>query len=227
VQIRHVAHFQNHDGYRWNSIHYDIAVLYLETAMHATKYVRPICLQSPTDNEKLDTAIVLGWGKVENQEHGNELKKAALQILDLNTCESRVRNATWRNGAVHPTGGNSGTCTGDSGGPIFSLDSRQWRYVLKGIVNGGERCGHFGYPDFYTSTTFVKIYDWLVEKVSCANGYQCTSREACPRIRTKYEVYENANKDSDLKAKTRNELQSLICDIDKRTFWCCIEQTGW
>ena len=63
--------------------------------------------------------------------------------------------------AVDQTGSGSGVCFGDSGGPIFGFNSKEFRYELKGIVNGGKRCGSFESPDIYTSTSVEDIRLWI------------------------------------------------------------------
>ena len=175
--------FKNHEHYGYWSAHYDIAILFFENNFKATKYVRPICLQSPTKLERQEPAIVVGWGKDENGEAGNELKETTLQILDSDTCENRVGKVKWITDgfgddlfcAVDPKGwtvevGGSGSGKGDSGGPIFSLKtSPSLRYELKGLVNAGTR----KIPDIYTRTGFPKIYKWIVDNVECSDGQHC------------------------------------------------------
>ena len=168
VQIRTVMHFANHDKYKLELINFDVSVLYLQSELQNTSSVRPICL---TRDETPNTAvIVLGWGLDQNKVHSMQLKKSIQQILSPQRCERALGQALWRQGgfgadlfcAADPTGAVSGSCKGDSGGPIFELNSDgQLRYELRGLVNGGKRCGAFNTPDIYTSTTYPEIYEWI------------------------------------------------------------------
>merc|ERR1712179_144285 len=50
----------------------------------------------------------------------------------------------------------SGSCKGDSGGPL-TQDDEQGRRTLIGIVSGGIGCGK-GYPSWYTRVSFFKSW---------------------------------------------------------------------
>ena len=120
--------------------------------------------------------------------------------------------------AADQTGDKSGSCFGDSGGPIFSLNDENGnlQYKLVGIVNGGRRCGSFNTPDIYTSTTFGPIYDWIGEQVE----RKCLTRQECPAIQEVYDVIKSDATDEEMKEKLKDNLRKLICDQKNKLFYC-------
>ena len=223
-------HFVNHDQYKHSLINFDVSVLFLQSELQNTSFVRPICL---TRAETSDAVTVLGWGLDNDSTHSMELKKSLQQILSPQRCETALGPALWRKDGfgddlfcvADPTGAESGSCFGDSGGPIFMLNSvKGLRYELRGLVNGGKRCGIFNTPDIYTSTTYPEIYDWIRENIECSAGEHCVPRNDCPHVQSKYQVYEDKTTQSALKAVTRQQLRSLVCDTEERLF-CCEDQS--
>ena len=157
VQVREVELFEIHDGYKYELSNYDISILVLKVPLKATDYVRPICMGNLKNVLTSNGAIVLGWGKDRNGDHGQELKRATVTILDpyysnttLKTFKAFEVDLFY---ALDQTGSGSGVCFGDSGGRIFSFNSKEFPHELKVIVNGGKRCGSFESPDIYTSTS--------------------------------------------------------------------------
>ena len=230
--------FDIYEGYKYELPNFDISVLYLQTPFQATTFVRPICLESPTHEESSDAAIVLGWGKDENGDHGKELKIATLKILAPDYCESALETVDGFGDdlfcAVDQAGGESGSCYGDSGGPIFTFDSTQFRYQLKGLVNGGKRCGQFGSPDIYTSTTYDQIFSWISSKIDhlevvegkCSDDQHCVSQEACPHVKDLFAVMQNVSNVVGLRNKASEEINCLVCDPGRNMFCCSKEESG-
>ena len=227
VQLGDVIDFAKHDKYNPALINYDVSVLYLESELQNTSFVQPICL---TQVEMPNTAVtVLGWGLDENRVHSMELKKTVQQILSPQRCERALGPALWRHGgfgadlfcAADPTRTVTGSCSGDSGGPIFELNSNgTLRYELRGLVNGGKRCGAFNTPDIYTSTTYPEIYKWIRDIIECTDGKQCVPRNECPDVEAKYKIFEAETTNNALKENTRKELRNMVCDQQEKLFCC-------
>ena len=213
VQVGDVISYDRYPDYKYagsTSSHYDIAILNLETRFQATNFVRPICLLSPSQTY-IKSALVLGWGLDEYGEHGMELKKARVQILDPAYCDSALESVRTVKrfgedlfcaadpGTESEQGG--GTCQGDSGGPTFGFNPEQFRYELLGLVNGGPRCGDFEKPDKYTRTVFMKINNWIRVVIECDIGQECVAKEDCPYVLDKYAVIRNVNTDIERKER--------------------------
>eukprot|EP00092_Neocalanus_flemingeri_P012403 GFUD01013371.1.p1 GENE.GFUD01013371.1~~GFUD01013371.1.p1 ORF type:complete len:388 (+),score=70.77 GFUD01013371.1:140-1303(+) len=243
VQVGDVDRYDIHPRYKHKLHNFDISVLFVKTAFEATAFVRPICLQSPTHVERSDAAYVIGWGRDRYSQFGKELKVASLKILDPDSCESAVEQLETIEGfgddlfcALDPSGVESGSCEGDSGGPIFVFNSKQFRYELKGLVNSGfppPFCGQFDFPGIYTRTGFEPIYRWISGKINdqelagrkCLNGQQCIPKDSCPHVKEKHALIENETTDMRLRNKTVEDLKSLVCDEKKKMFCCRVDDS--
>ena len=126
------------------------------------------------------------------------MKSVSLQVADTRYCRNTLNKRYEENGAFgedlfcadDTAGSTSGTCHGDSGGPMVALKASELRFVLKGIVQGGEACGAYNSPDVFTSTNFGPIYNWIVRKVNaCSNGHlECTNGEDLLKLFIHYET---------------------------------------
>ena len=230
VQVGDVANYDLHDRYQYGHANYDVAILHMQNQLSPSESVRPICLEDPNFSlTPSDSVFVTGWGEDWIGQIGGNLKVAQLQILEDDYCENSVGKDIQRQGvfgqdlfcADDLTGGISGSCHGDSGGPVFSFNTLKQRFELTGLVNGGKVCGAFGLPDVYTKTSFDAIHQWIVKKISgCLNGHlQCLDREECPYIKNLYKhLLQNAGKEE--RRTGVKELKSLVCEQKKRTFCC-------
>ena len=72
----------------------------------------------------------------------------------------------------------SGTCKGDSGGPLTVTDSDNTKTLI-GVVSGGVGCGQ-GVPGFYTKVSFhSKWIKCIIEKSVQFNNNKEKVEEAC------------------------------------------------
>ena len=167
-----------------------------------------------------ESLTVVGWGLDQNSRHGETLKQSTQKRLSPGVCRRRIGRQRWIDlsgfgrdlfCAADQTGDASGSCFGDSGGPIFSLNAanEELRYELTGIVNGGRGCGSFNTPDIYTSTTFGPIYDWIRKQVE----RKCLPREECPKIQKIYDVINSDKTEEDKKENLKDKLRKLIVCI--------------
>ena len=171
AQTREVVNHSYYKDYNLKVVNNDIAVISVGEEFNPTAYVRPICL---TRDDTSTTLITVGWGFDKKERFGQNLKQSNQQMLEPKFCKDQTGMHKWIDlsgfgndlfCAADPTGEQSGSCKGDSGGPIFSFNSRTNTYFLRGIVNGGIGCGKFSTPDIYTSTTFSPIYEWILDVV--------------------------------------------------------------
>ena len=132
VQVRKVKTSLIHSRYKYSRPNFDIAILVLEKNLRYSDFVRTICFQSLSNFQGTDdSSIAVGWGKDENGDHGQELKKVNVQIFDPVHCKNLLKHFDGFGHdllcAAEPTGSGSGVCFGDSGGPLFSFNSRNLR----------------------------------------------------------------------------------------------------
>ncbi|XP_054000934.1 chymotrypsin-like elastase family member 2A isoform X1 [Hylaeus anthracinus] len=139
---------------RFNNYVHDIALMKLARPAPLSKVVRTICLPDPGEELANGQCIASGWGRYgPTQSLSTALLEATVPLLDLEKCtQAYGKSVPIRNGhlcAGH-TDGSSGSCVGDSGGPL------QCRRVdgvwqLAGVTSFGSGCARPGYPDVYTS----------------------------------------------------------------------------
>ena len=188
--ITGVEHFEKHPNFKFKYKNFDVAILFLKNELPKNPSINPICLKEPEQDEQKNTvAVVVGWGKdLITLDVGKELKSAKLQILETDYCEDQVghvdaRGDVFRTGdfgddlfcADDPAGGYTGACKGDSGGQIFTFETKNFRFELQGIVQGGEVCGVFGSPDIYTNTSFGDIHTWILDRVSAKGEFEAVT----------------------------------------------------
>ena len=223
AQTRDVKNYVRYERYNLELVNNDIAVIHLNHSLTETPEVRPICMTK----DEHEALTVVGWGEDENSRYGEALKHATQKRLSPRICRRNTGQHKWIDlegfgrdifCAADQTGDPNGSCEGDSGGPIFSLntESEKSKYELNGVVNGGQGCGSFNRPDIYTSTTFTPIYDWIRRQVE----RKCLTKQECPAIQEKYEVYKRDETDESTKEKLKKDLKKLICDRKKKLFYC-------
>lgn len=156
------ARVVRHKGFSDQTLHWDVAVITLETpvpADHAT--VRPVCLPSGNQQYAEQTATVVGWGSLkENGPQPDRLMEVTVRIWDNAECKSTYGPAAPGGIMSHMLcAGQKGkdSCSGDSGGPMVVGTGSTWTQI--GVVSWGIGCGKSHYPGVYTRVTAVK--DWI------------------------------------------------------------------
>lgn len=139
----------------------DIALIRLSRSVSFTDYVKPLCL--PTSAEHKPSLTVAGWGLTENGTKSDVLLKVELPVVDIDQCNGAYahrRRSTTRKQLC--AGGQPGkdSCTGDSGGPLMSLEignGGDFRWISTGVVSFGPKpCGKQGWPGVYT-----RVYEYM------------------------------------------------------------------
>jgi len=82
---------------------------------------------------------------------------------------------------------SAGTCSGDSGGPVFAMDERTKRYIVLGAVSGGRghlgACGGFDNPTHYVRlSAFV---DWFKKMLGKDFAQVCFSAGHQKKLKTR------------------------------------------
>jgi secreted trypsin-like serine protease len=124
----------------------DIVPLQIKNELPSNQYQKPM--------------TILGYGVHSAISHvpSNELQEAQVYIVPEeqfpNVMETSEYNRTTMLLAYKE---NVDACYGDSGGPLYDMDTLQ----LLGIVSWGKGCGFEGWPGVYTNVTF--FYDWIMD----------------------------------------------------------------
>ena len=176
-----------HPHYEYPSLYDDIAVVELgrRIVYDYDKFGdTPFCLDQGEKTFYEETATVQGYGLTEDGENG-ALLETNVTIINNQQCleqfESNITDTKNKDKIVSelckalPSGLNdgllcargiqsdedpelfSGSCKGDSGGPLIGNGIEDKRTLI-GIVSGGWGCGQ-GYPGWYTKVAFHK--DWI------------------------------------------------------------------
>ncbi|PLC57586.1 trypsin-like serine protease [Photobacterium carnosum] len=146
----------------------------------------------PTDHRP-ENITVLGWGAttIEGSKPSKTLKQAKLSFFPINLCYERIESND-NPGLIIDSPANitklctlppvviadltgADACNGDSGGPIFVIDS-EGNQLQVGIVSGGTTgnpvCGSMTRPGFYARVG--NYTDWIVENSSKVPTYPIT-----------------------------------------------------
>ncbi|XP_050550394.1 chymotrypsin-1-like isoform X1 [Spodoptera frugiperda] len=141
---RHVTrHVQVHPYYDPKFLTNDVAILYLPQNVRFTNLVHPIRL--PTNYEQTNTfegymAVAVGFGKTSSEQPSpaSVLSHVELQVIDNAQCAASYNIYLVTPNTICTSGigvaGSVGVCSGDSGGPLFVLDSNR-DPVLIGITS--------------------------------------------------------------------------------------------
>ena len=103
---------------------------------------------------------------------------------------------------------------------------------MKGIVQGGKKCGSFESPDLYVSISEQDIRTWIDKIVAgeetvidkCFQNQVCVPRDQCEYIRRLYNKFEDLETTEKGKEITKHRLQSKICNRENKHF-CCASPT--
>jgi trypsin len=115
-------------------------------------------------------AWTAGWGRLnaaptanQGSYYADRLRELQQPLVSDDACESIYGGGTGQvpyrpqwNLCAGTLAGGSGTCYGDSGGPLASLTPAGW--VQIGIVLGGDGCAEAGYYDIYTRADRVDAF---------------------------------------------------------------------
>jgi secreted trypsin-like serine protease len=173
---RDVAEIIKHENYRdrapWPN---DIALLRLAAPVDlGGRTIRTACLpRSDYEFTAADDCWITGWGDSKGTANENILQEIKADIRTNEDCA-----AAWGSNSILDTNicnsdGSSGSCSGDSGGPLQC--SRDGRFHLVGVVSWGtSSCTEPGYPGVYTRMT--SYTDWVYNKIMSAESLKKGSR---------------------------------------------------
>ena len=195
-----------HPDYKFPNLYNDVAVLELGRRIEYNfdKFGdSPSCLDQGIDiTDRI--ATVQGYGTTETGEKGTLLETNVTVITNQRCKEILNHNVTGNNNnrkkilQALPLGLDygllcaqgiyneekdiySGSCKGDSGGPLTQKDEQD-RTTLIGIVSGGIDCGK-GYPGWYTRVEFYKGWiQCIIDKSVQFNNEFAKVDAACTKL---------------------------------------------
>lgn len=168
-QDRQVVDMVYHDEYNNNNLHYNIALLFLDTPFGITSNVNTVCLPPVGFNFNSALCYASGWGtnKFQDGEYSKVLKKVELPIIPRMVCQDMLRKTRlskyfqlhW---SFLCAGGKRGkdTCRGDGGSPLVCpIEKKSVRYYQSGIVAWGIGCFEENIPRVLTN--IAELRPWI------------------------------------------------------------------
>ncbi|KAH1005355.1 hypothetical protein HUJ04_006356 [Dendroctonus ponderosae] len=154
---------------RFHNFQHDIALMKLSRPVKFTSKtrIRAVCLPTKRLNHnQTDFCVATGWGRdLEDGLLAGKLLEAKVPVLDNAICKKKYGHAVHiRSGhlcAGH-IDGSTGTCVGDSGGPL-QCAMADGRWILAGITSFGSGCAKPGFPDVYTRLSYY--LPWIKMKM--------------------------------------------------------------
>ncbi|XP_017061135.1 uncharacterized protein LOC108101336 [Drosophila ficusphila] len=166
VQEFEVDESYQHENY--TELRHDICLLRLAKRVKFTAHIRPICLLLDPRHRNLEDMVrkfrIYGWGQTEDGDFSQTLQWTSLHLHRRAECSKFYPEVTI--GREHICAGRdkSGSCTGDSGGPLtgnIQIDRDRETVIQFGIVSfGAENCT---YPTVFTNV--MAHLDWIVDVV--------------------------------------------------------------
>lgn len=177
-QIRQVSSIKLHEKFVRANLHYDIAILYLETPFELAPNVKTICLPPADVVANNEECYATGWGKTKfgmKNEETAILKKVLLPMVNNTQCQENLRQTRLGNYyLLDPSfvcaGGKKDldTCTGDGGGPLVCpIKGTEDRYYQIGITSWGIGCNTENVPGVYTNVAILR--NWIDKQIKSQN----------------------------------------------------------
>lgn len=172
-----------HKKYDDATKHNDIALLRVEgNLLEKRGTIEPKAAQltkTGLDSEYLEKpATVSGYGRTKQdiEKKSSYLMYTEVNVLPNHKCR-KPYEGSWDNDMKICAGlreGGQDACQGDSGGPLVVKKSHNFvssKYVLVGIVSGGEGCGVSGFPGVYTRVSNYNSWiDGVIDKYEKDGG---------------------------------------------------------
>ncbi|XP_076054682.1 phenoloxidase-activating factor 2-like [Oratosquilla oratoria] len=171
---RYVKQVVIHPQFNPRNLHYDFALLHLESPADIGPNVDTVCLPGLNDVYDYANCLATGWGKDQfnNGKYQNILKKVQLPVVPNYDCETSLRTTRLgRHFILSDTfmcaGGETDvdTCKGDGGSPLVCRSNQDPNfYAQVGIVAWGIGCGENGVPGVYARVQSGLV--WIDEEAT-------------------------------------------------------------
>ncbi|XP_069735534.1 transmembrane protease serine 12-like [Phaenicophaeus curvirostris] len=153
---RKISSITVHPEFNMESFENDLALFKLDSAVHYSNYIQPICLPPANFSQAIENqteCFIIGWGRTaEKGKMSPVLKEARVEIIPSNVCNSPYAYGGLINKNMICAGlpfGGIDSCQGDSGGPLACYHPCTKRYYLIGITSFGVGCGRPTFPGIY------------------------------------------------------------------------------
>lgn len=160
---------------------YDVALVRL-TSSASSSHFRPLRVNANISHPPPRSyARVAGYGQTSEVARSDSLlRQVDIPIVAMDICQLRYRSANaelseklsdhWQICAGVDEGGCD-ACHGDSGGPLFTIDSPNSNPVLVGVVSFGIGCARAYLPGVYTrASSFVSWFKEVGAEFTVQNG---------------------------------------------------------
>jgi len=150
-----------HIGFSSSTLHNDVAILTLEDSVEYSSTIQPICLAAGNNLFINNKVTVAGWGTL--SEGGSQpatLMKVDVEVWTNEACRKSYGSSAPGGITKHMLCAslpNQDSCSGDSGGPLFSCP-RNGQCTQIGIVSWGIGCAKREYPGVYTRVTEMQAW---------------------------------------------------------------------
>ncbi|XP_047478379.1 mucin-5AC-like isoform X2 [Penaeus chinensis] len=150
-----------HDNYDASSFLHDIALVELPQVLDYANdpNVQPICLGEEEDYNFGGKVVATGWGYLsyDTMETPEILQEVMLDLITTEDCKT-METLPSDTSVICALTTNKDTCSGDSGGPLFTqLCDGRWAQL--GIVSYGFECARPSKPGVYTKVS--AYFDWI------------------------------------------------------------------
>eukprot|EP00105_Crassostrea_gigas_P033614 XP_011457056.1 PREDICTED: plasminogen isoform X1 [Crassostrea gigas] len=165
--IRGVSHVVEHPSFQnYGSYPNDIALVKLDTPVSFSAAVQPIYLSNEGDSFNNNECWITGWGETRNTGDPTKLNELVIKVIDQQSCARQWQPTAILNTHICVGDGETGACSGDSGGPLSCMKNGKW--TLAGVTSFGVAgCETGGSPDVYTR---VSMYRPWIEYVIRRGG---------------------------------------------------------
>ncbi|XP_030757927.1 serine protease snake-like [Sitophilus oryzae] len=151
IQEKSVEKFVNHPQYKRPRKYHDIAIVFLESPVIFTPFVRPACVNT-LENINQKHAQAIGFGKrfYDDNDRSTTLLKVKLPLFSNEVCSKYILThpIEMPNGLIDSEmcagdlDGGRDTCEGDSGGPLQVVQMEPYcTYSIIGVTSFGRFCG--------------------------------------------------------------------------------------
>jgi len=156
-----IKHENYVDGAPWPN---DIAMLKLSQPVSLGGHIKTVCLpHSSEEFTNADECWITGWGDSKGTANENILQEIVADIRTNADCASAWGKNSILDTNICNSDGSSGSCSGDSGGPLQC--TRNGRFNLVGVVSWGTSdCTTPGYPGVYTRVT--SYTNWIANIIA-------------------------------------------------------------
>ena len=159
----------DHPGYDPVTIDNDLSLLHLSTPITGQNVISLVSQDDPQSLYTTDTVnLVAGWGLLSFiGGYTDDLMQVMVPTYDFDEANSTYSQLgsefqlTQNMFAAGYAKGGRDACYGDSGGPLITSNSGDWK--LTGVVSWGEGCGIACYPGVYTRLGNYR--EWIEENI--------------------------------------------------------------